>query len=271
MIYRGVFHAHSKHSYDGKVPLPKLCSELRCRGYHFLLLTEHDDTLDAAAYERICSECAEQSSPDFLVVPGIELRCWRSDREQRHIAALGVHEWIPRGPIPAVLAAIRRAGGLSVFLHPHKYSGYIEASELVGFDGFEFWNGKEDGPVAPRGKTARLARRLCTSGRGPMLYAGHDLHDLDCTAPLAIEVEADALNHEKLFDKLRTGEFTLHVRRFRIPASNGPSAVQLCVMGFSRAAYDTYRVLRRLPVIGSGLAAVRRWVLPSASDRNTTS
>ena len=258
MIYRGVFHAHSQHSFDGKEPLARLCAELRSRGYHFLLLTEHDDTLDAATYERICSECNGLSGPDFLAVPGIEVRCWRNEREQCHVAALGVRAWIPRGPIPDVLSAIRLAGGLSVILHPHKYSAHVEPAELAGFDGFEFWNGKEDGHFAPRGKTMQLARRLCASGRGPVLYAGHDLHELEGIAPLAIELEAAALKKEEVFEKLRTGEFNLRTRGLQFSATRGPSTVQFWRMGFSRAIYEAYRVLRRLPVIGSGLGALRR-------------
>ena len=99
MIYRGAFHAHSTHSYDGKQPLAALCAELRRRGYDFLLLTEHDDTLDAAAYEKIRAECAALSNAEFLAVPGVEIRCWRTEKEQWHIAALGVERWIARGPI----------------------------------------------------------------------------------------------------------------------------------------------------------------------------
>ncbi|MBI1749140.1 MAG: hypothetical protein HY234_02565 [Acidobacteria bacterium] len=267
MIYRGAFHAHSKHSYDGQQPLPALCAELRRRGDHFLLLTEHDDTLDAAAYERIRAECAALSDAQFLAVPGLEIRCWRTEREQWHIAALGVGAWIPRGPIPEVVENIRRAGGLSVFLHPHKYSRQIELAEIARFDGLELWNGKEDGHFAPRWRTLRLARAAAAHRTGPVLYCGHDLHDFDGIGPLALEIETDALTQAAVLSRLRDGNFMLRARGFRFPAARGPNALQSLGMLCWRGTYESYRALRRLPLVGGAVSAARRAWRPSDSGR----
>lgn len=255
MIYRGAFHAHSKHSYDGKQPLTALCAELRRRGCHFLLLTEHDDTLDAAGYENIRVECAALSNAQFLAIPGLEIRCWRTASEQWHIAAIGVNSWIQRGPIPAVAEDIRRAGGLSVFLHPYKYSRQIEFAELAGFDGIELWNGKEDGHFAPRWKTVRLAR---ARGTRPVLYCGHDLHDFDGIGPLDLELEADSLTQAEVLTRLREGKFILHARGFRISATRGPDSQQALGMFCLRGIYQTYRILRRIPLVSRGLSQLRR-------------
>jgi predicted metal-dependent phosphoesterase TrpH len=257
MVYRGVFHAHSKHSYDGRTTLSELCAELRRRGYHFLLLTEHDDTLDAAAFERIRSECATLTNREFLVMPGIEVRCWRNEREQWHIAALGVQSWIPRGPICEVVKNIRRAGGLAVLLHPHKYSLNIDPSELSEFDGIELWNAKDDGHYAPRLKTVRLARAVALAA-GPKLFCGHDSHDLNGIAPLAIEISAEQLTPETLLPRLSRGEFVLVARGMRFSATAGPSGTQAFQMFCLRCVFVAYRSLRRMRVVGPCLSVLKR-------------
>lgn len=254
-MYRGVFHAHSRHSYDAQTPLPELCAELQRRGYSFLLLTEHDDTLDAGDYEKIVAECAGLRSAEFLVIPGIEVRCWRSEKEQWHIAALGVQTWIPRGPIPQVVAAIHQAGGLAVFLHPYKYSQSVDLAELKIFDGVELWNGKEDGHYSPPRKTVQLGRRICREIRVP-LYYGHDLHDLNAAAPLALEVDAGSLAASSILSQLGKGSFGLDARGMRFSAREGPSAAQMLRMLFLRSVYTFYGALRRVPVVGTGLGAV---------------
>ena len=253
MQFRGAFHAHSSFSYDGRDSLERIAGELRRRGFHFLLLTEHDDKLTAESFARVVASAEEHSGPDFLIIPGLEIRCWRRAREQWHIAALGLREWVPRGSITEVVTAIQAAGGLAIFLHPYKHSALLNPAELAIFDGIEIWNGKFDGFYAPQARTVRLFRALQRTGRPAFFYCGHDLHAIEGIAPLALEVESEALNVESIIAELRRGEFYLEAPGGRFSCQLGPDLWQSVYLHAMRAAYEGYRLGARLPLLGTAL------------------
>jgi hypothetical protein len=258
MRLRGAFHAHSTHSYDGRDTLKVLAGELRRRGFDFLLLTEHDDKLTPQTFARVVAEAAGLSAEDFLIVPGLEIRCWRREGEQWHIGAIGVRDWISRGPIPDVVKAIHEAGGLAIFLHPYKHSTSIEPAELYIFDGLEGWNGKFDGFYAPQGRTLNLFRRLEEFQPRPAFYCGHDLHGVDGIAPLALQVEADRLEVGAILGALRRGEFENQWRGKNVSSLRGPSLGQRIGLRAMRAAYRSYGWARRVPLLGKILGAVKQ-------------
>lgn len=253
----GAFHAHSSFSYDSKVPLAALIDTLARRGYDFLLLTEHDDKLDAAQYAEVVATCDALSRPGFLVVPGLEVRCWRTPTEQWHIAAIGVRTWIPRGEIDAVVAAIHAAGGLAVLLHPHKFTRDVDWRALAPFDGVELWNGKEDGSWSPPAHTVRFGLDVARHAGRP-LYLGHDLHALHDVRPLALVVDLPALTADDVLRVLRTGAFGLRARGMSFPAREGPGALQRVRMAGWRLAFASYVTLRRRSGIGRVVAALNR-------------
>ncbi len=255
MRFRGAFHAHSTFSYDGRDPLDRLSERLRARGFQFLLLTEHDDKLGPKEYARVVTEARRLSGPEFLVVPGLEVRCWRGEEEQWHIGAAGVREWIPRGPIREVAGAIQRAGGLAILLHPYKQATAIVPGELDCFDGLEVWNGKFDGFYAPQGRTLRLFRELRKCKALPRFYCGHDLHGADEIAPLALEVEAEALECGALLDSLRRGAFLAKGNGLAFSSQAGPSRAQELYLRALRAGYESYCWLRGVPLLGALLGA----------------
>jgi predicted metal-dependent phosphoesterase TrpH len=253
MIFRGVFHAHSRYSYDGRFSLRDLRSELQKRGFHFLLLTEHDDTLDAVTYQRVVSDCRELTHDEFLIVAGLEIRCRRAEKIQWHIAAVGAEDWIERGPISKVVESIHRMGALAILLHPFQYASQIDVRELEQFDGIELWNGKNDGQRAPRLKSLRLAQELGGLNPRPNLYVGQDLHDLDGLGSFALEVEAVSLEKEAVLRSLRAGQFQLMACGFRMPATLGLSTWQSLRLTCRRAVFTAYVRSRKLPVVGGGL------------------
>ncbi len=256
IVRRGAFHVHSTYSYDARVALPILVSTFRQHGLHFLLLTEHDDTLDATTYARIVSECDSLSDDEFIVLPGIEIRCWRREQEQWHIAALGVREWIKRGTIREVTASIAAAGGLAILLHPHKYSSAISLEELAGFHGLEIWNAKEDGRLSPQSKTLSLGRQAARMKTIPM-YCGMDLHDVDRIPDLYLEVRTAHLFSAPLLACLRNGDFRLQANGFRFSALNGPDSTQRFGLQLLRAAQFFYSGMRRVPLARRALSKIR--------------
>src|SRR5882762_5550801 len=65
-------HVHSNWSYDGTWTLEDLSAKFRRRGCRVLMMTEHDRGFSAARLAEYRQACAEVSSEEILVVPGIE-------------------------------------------------------------------------------------------------------------------------------------------------------------------------------------------------------
>ena len=65
-------HVHSEWSYDAEWPLPELVGAFRERGYDAVLMAEHDRGFDDARWEAYRAACAEASTPELLLVPGME-------------------------------------------------------------------------------------------------------------------------------------------------------------------------------------------------------
>src|SRR5437868_14968996 len=82
-------HVHSSWSYDGSWSLSALSAKFAERGCRVLMMTEHDKGFSAIRYEEYRKACAEASSDQILVIPGIEY----SDADNR----VHVLTW---GPVP---------------------------------------------------------------------------------------------------------------------------------------------------------------------------
>jgi hypothetical protein len=243
------------------------------RGVQVLLLTEHDDKLDAARYEAIRVECAALSDARFLVIPGLEIRCWRTEEEQWHIAGIGVEKWIERGTVEEVVERIHAACGLAVLLHPHKYARKIDPAATSLFDGIELWNAKEDGNYAPRRDTLELVTEIVKGRRAksaqgssgasggvsnPLLFCGLDLHGLEATGGPELEIESAELTRESVLASLTKGAFWMVARGYRISSTDGPTAEQRRSLRAARWLYELYAALRKVPVVGKGVGTARR-------------
>src|SRR5258708_1224111 len=71
-MIKAACHIHSDWSYDGKWPLAELAKEFARRGYGVLMMTEHDRGFSEKRWSEYREACAQASSTDILVVPGIE-------------------------------------------------------------------------------------------------------------------------------------------------------------------------------------------------------
>ena len=72
-LLRGITHAHSRYSFDGKLELGQLHDLLSQRGYDFVFMSEHIEELTPDSMARFVSECATLSVKGCVMVPGIEI------------------------------------------------------------------------------------------------------------------------------------------------------------------------------------------------------
>lgn len=235
-------HMHSTWSYDGKWTLEQIATEFRRRKYRVLLMTEHDKGFSAQRLAEYRAACAAASTPEMLVIPGIEY----SDVENRiHVLVWGDVPFLGEGlPTREMLRAVQQHGGIAVLAHPSRRAAWqVFSPEWIPcLLGIEIWNRKTDG-WAPSGTAGPLLKE---SSLVP--FVGMDFHNARQIFPLATELDGvAAFTEHAVLDSLRA-------RRCRAMAFGRPVAsVQSNWLGrtlksaekYRRSAARLYRKLRK--------------------------
>jgi len=199
-VIKAACHIHSEWSYDGKWPLRKLVAEFGRRGYRVLLLTEHDRGFTEARLLEYREACAQVSSHDVLVVPGIEY----SDPDNIvHILVWGRVPFLGEGlPTADVLRRAKAANGIAVLAHPSRREAwkFYDDSWSNTLLGIELWNRKSDG-WAPSSDSMVLLQRTSL-----LPFVGIDFHTQRQFFPLATELELQApITEESVLDCFACG------------------------------------------------------------------
>lgn len=182
---RAAPHVHSDWSYDGSWKLGALARLFGRLGYDAVLMTEHDLGFDQDRWNAYRDACAEASTPEVLIVPGIEY----SDADNRiHVPVWGSEEFLGEGvPTGELVARVAKAGASAVLAHPAR-RGAADAFEpewaqhLVGV---EWWNRKYDG-YSPGPITGRTL-----GAHGAVPFVGMDFHTARQLMPLAMVIEVE--------------------------------------------------------------------------------
>jgi len=176
-------HIHSEWSYDGKWSLPALATEFRRRRYRVLMMTEHDRGFSETRRLEYRRACANASSAEMLVLPGIE---YSDSANTVHILVWGPVSFLGEGvPTAELLKQVTAAGGVAVLAHPSRKEAWkqFDPSWREHLLGVETWNRKTDG-WAPS-QTAPLLLQ----GASPLGFVGLDFHDRRQFFPLTMELE----------------------------------------------------------------------------------
>jgi hypothetical protein len=193
-----VCHVHSKWSYDGKWSLEDLSAKFRRRGCRVLMMTEHDRGFSAPRLEEYRQACAEVSSDEILVLPGIEY----SDAANRvHVLAWGPVPFLGENlPTLEMLEKVKAANGVAVFAHPSRRKAW-ECFAPRWTDmllGIESWNRKYDG-WAPSERSPALIE-----GAGAVPFVGLDFHTDKQSFPLTMALDLEgAVTEETVLESLR--------------------------------------------------------------------
>jgi predicted metal-dependent phosphoesterase TrpH len=206
-------HVHSVWSYDGSWPLEELSLRFSQRGYRVLLMTEHDRGFTEERYERYRYACAEASSRQILVVPGIEY----SDSDNRaHVLVWGARSFLGENlSTGELIERVRVAGGVAVFAHPGRKSAWkvFEQYSQNPVLGIEVWNRKYDG-WAPS-KTAPALLKASSA----IPFVGLDFHTHRQSFPLAMALDVDGeISEETVLQCLRLRR--CRARTFGLPINH---------------------------------------------------
>ena len=213
---RGAFHLHSQYSYDGRIPLAEMASFLKSKGYSFGLMSEHNYHRSEKRYlcreelSNFIRECQSLSSPEFLLIPGLEYSCC-DNKVHIVVTPLADNSALEGIETPEqVIEKTRREKSLAFLVHPFFGEAYRRVSpEVFGkFDGFEVWNYNYQSRRGPSlsecGQLKQWFKRP-----GVLAVAGLDLHRREKFGDVWIEMEVSSLNQEAVFGNLRQGKYTL--------------------------------------------------------------
>lgn len=217
---RVVAHVHSDWSYDGTWSLAGLARAFARRGYHAVLMAEHDRGFDTGRWSEYRTACAEASSDGIVLVPGIE---YSDGGNAVHVAVWGDLPFLGEGlETGELLRRVEQEGGLAVLAHPGRKDAWsrLDPEWLRCLLGVELWNRKYDG-YAPSRVGAELLRRR--SGLIP--FVALDFHTARQFHPLAMLTEPEGpVGEASVCAAMRTGR--CRPAAFRLPAlhlSRGPA------------------------------------------------
>ena len=193
-------HVHSDWSYDGTWTLSQLAEAFAERKYDVVLMAEHDRTFDSTRWEQYQAACAEASTDQVRIVPGIEY----SDPENNvHVPVWGAEVFLGRArPTGALLADANACGAVAVIAHPSRRDAWrrLRPDWLALATGVEVWNRKYDG-WAPSSVGLELAQR-----ERLVPLVGLDFHTARQFFPLAMVGEVSTpLDGAIVVDALRAG------------------------------------------------------------------
>jgi len=199
MRIRAAIHIHSDWSYDGWWSLSAIPKAFRKAGYNCVLTAEHDQTFNNRRWQSYRKACNENSTDDFLIVPGIEY----SDRNNIvHVMVWGDIPFLGVGrETEALLQEVKELQGVAVLAHPSRRNAWkkFKSQWAPLLLGIEQWNRKADG-VAP----SREAIQLLKQETGVLPFVGLDFHRANQFFPLYMALQVKGgLDEKKVLDELQ--------------------------------------------------------------------
>lgn len=242
MIVKGIVHCHSDLSFDSTLSLDDLCATLSQEGLHFVALTEHTRGVTPSEYQKYVEACRHHSSPSFVVVPGLEVRCERGIE----MAGVGLYDFVADGPVEQVVSSIQERGAYALWVHPRKRG--VASTTSLSCDAWEVLNGKLDGTIAPSINVLKRLRAFSKGNDRPHAIFGLDLHSLTQNRSAWLECDVPALSCDAIVTALREGRFHNRTATIVLPSSGRMSCWNYLLVATMRTAYISWnRLLTAVP------------------------
>jgi hypothetical protein len=200
MIYKGIFHVHSKYSQDATLTLEDYVAFARRRNISFIFFAEHYGAFTKELYHEYTNECERLSNDSLLLVPGIEF----SVESKIHIAGFGLEEYYEASNIEEILAVVKKSGGFSTYVHPSYYHDDKYNKYLIKVDAIEILNNRYNNTYFPNHKSYLLYRRFCKKNEKLAVTCGPDWHhEREYSRAVYLYVNLEKLDKDEIFKKIR--------------------------------------------------------------------
>lgn len=188
--FKGQIHCHTQAS-DGDDTLQEVMEAYQALGYHFVVITDHDQITKAPTV------------PGILFIPGVE-----KSSSSGHILGIGVKSQTDEMRPDKIIDHIQKEGGVAIYAHPNRwplFSGWTlrELLSVPGACGIEVINAKRW-----RTNSENKWDALLTRGYRIWGMAGDDCHSIAREANRAwVVVAAPDLREDSIIAALRNGHF----------------------------------------------------------------
>ncbi len=240
MLYKGIIHVHSNYSYDGQHSLEEIAKLGVERGYSFIGMSEHSDTLSEENMVRYVKECEKSSASGCLMIPGIEFTC----ENDLHFVGLGVRHYTSAKDPVKVAEFIHQQNGIGIMAHPIRYN-YSIPPYLAGIiDGIEVWNAGYDGRFVPNGSSLNFLKDLRSHHKKLLAFGSQDLHRITNQPHVQLLVSCDRLGEEEILEALKEGRFTFSNPYFELDPRREQRWWKLAQFTLGRRIYTLAKRIR---------------------------
>jgi hypothetical protein len=201
------------------------------------MVTEHSFDVSESDMAELESQADALSTPDFLVVPGLEVRC----DHDIEIVAPGVTTLCAYTDPGRVITHIHEQGGVAILAHPYVRNYPIDPAWVQYLDAVEIWNVANEGRYIPSPLTLRKCRALLAAHQGLHGIAALDLHDTRNYCRLYIHAKVGRLDRAALLASLRQGTYYCRSAFFQSNAHGDFSRAYLLYVDALRRIRDLLR------------------------------
>jgi len=238
--FRGIIHVHSKYSYDGQHSLEEIARHAATRGYSFVGMSEHSDTLDEEKMARHVKDCERVTTSGCLMIPGIEFTC----ENNLHLVGLGVRHYTDTKDPAKVSEFIRQQDGIAVVAHPVRYNYKIPENLADTVHGIEVWNAGYDGRFVPNDCSFNLLKDFRIRNKKLLAFGSQDLHRITDHTYLQLIVSCDRLRRDEILGAIREGNFMISNRYFELDPRSEPEGWALTKIKLGRRIYTLAKKIR---------------------------
>jgi hypothetical protein len=202
-MLRGALHLHTTVSHDGKMNLSELSEFLKLRDYNFIAVTEHSYDITQDSIDKLAEESRKLSDDNFIIIPGIEFRCWHNI----DILGYGTTKTCDSDNPEIIIEHIRSHGGVAVWAHPTIKKYPVSEDWIKKLDGFEIWNNSNDGKFLPQIKPIKKYQKYRSLNPKLKAFCGLDLHGKRSFRQIAMMIDHPKPNSGEIISAMKRGDF----------------------------------------------------------------
>jgi len=238
-MLRGIAHAHSTFSFDGKLELRTLQNLLTEAQIDFCLMSEHIETLDYEKISHMLAAYRALARDGCMMIPGIEI-------DDLHILIYGITAVKPYEEISDLARQMFDGGALIFVSHPIKVKKPLPPVILPWLTGVEIWNTRYDGRRVPRARNLQLWKQLTRECGTLQPLTGVDFHRASDLSGIRIEVDCPK-EPRAVLDAIAAGRHSLTLDGRKIEIDSPPFTAAVWT-GIFDLMVSANKRLRKSPV-----------------------